>query len=311
VHAIEARRVSKAYKDSRHTALNNVSLNVEPRKIFTLLGRNGAGKTTFIRICATQLMPSAGTISVLGYDALKEPSKIRNLISIVPQEGRPLRALTPWDHVYNWLQIRGEDKKVAREKTENILNKLELYEAKDKPAMNLSGGMKQKILVAMAIATNAQLLFLDEPTIGLDPVSRRQVWSAIKDWKKDGGSILLTTHYMDEAEMLSDNIVIIDNGHLIAKGTMRELRKFIPQNIRVDIAKDGIDVDLLRSYGSIVDTGTDTIRVFTFESTIKELSEFALKRNLSFTISPVTLDDVFVSLVANSVGTVGHNDLID
>jgi ABC-2 type transport system ATP-binding protein len=311
VHAIEARRVSKAYKDSRHTALNNVSLNVEPRKIFTLLGRNGAGKTTFIRICATQLMPSAGTISVLGYDALKEPSKIRNVISIVPQEGRPLRALTPWDHVYNWLQIRGEDKKVAREKTENILNKLELYEAKDKPAMNLSGGMKQKILVAMAIATNAQLLFLDEPTIGLDPVSRRQVWSAIKDWKKDGGSILLTTHYMDEAEMLSDNIVIIDNGHLIAKGTMRELRKFIPQNIRVDIAKDGIDVDLLRSYGSIVDTGTDTIRVFTFESTIKELSEFALKRNLSFTISPITLDDVFVSLVANSVGTVGHNDLID
>jgi ABC-2 type transport system ATP-binding protein len=311
VHAIEARRVSKAYKDSRHTALNNVSLNVEPRKIFTLLGRNGAGKTTFIRICATQLMPSAGTISVLGYDVLKEPSKIRNVISIVPQEGRPLRALTPWDHVYNWLQIRGEDKKVAREKTENILNKLELYEAKDKPAMNLSGGMKQKILVAMAIATNAQLLFLDEPTIGLDPVSRRQVWSAIKDWKKDGGSILLTTHYMDEAEMLSDNIVIIDNGHLIAKGTMRELRKFIPQNIRVDIAKDGIDVDLLRSYGSIVDTGTDTIRVFTFESTIKELSEFALKRNLSFTISPITLDDVFVSLVANSVGTVGHNDLID
>jgi ABC-2 type transport system ATP-binding protein len=311
VHAIEARRVSKAYKDSRYTALNNVSLNVEPRKIFTLLGRNGAGKTTFIRICATQLMPSAGTISVLGYDVLKEPSKIRNVISIVPQEGRPLRALTPWDHVYNWLQIRGEDKKVAREKTENILNKLELYEAKDKPAMNLSGGMKQKILVAMAIATNAQLLFLDEPTIGLDPVSRRQVWSAIKDWKKDGGSILLTTHYMDEAEMLSDNIVIIDNGHLIAKGTMRELRKFIPQNIRVDIAKDGIDVDLLRSYGSIVDTGTDTIRVFTFESTIKELSEFALKRNLSFTISPITLDDVFISLVANSVGTVGHNDLID
>ena len=311
MYAIEARRVSKAYKDSRYAALNNVSLNVEPRKIFTLLGRNGAGKTTFIRICATQLMPSAGTISVLGYDALKEPSKIRNVISIVPQEGRPLRALTPWDHVFNWLQIRGEDKKIAREKTENILHKLELYEAKDKPAMNLSGGMKQKILVAMAIATNAQLLFLDEPTIGLDPISRRQVWSAIKDWKKDGGSILLTTHYMDEAEMLSDNIVIIDNGQLIAKGTMRELRKFIPQNIRVDIPRDGIDADLLRSYGSIVDTGTDTIRVFTFESTIKELSEFAIKRNLSFTISPITLDDVFVSLVANSVGTVGQNDLID
>ena len=311
MHAIEAIRVSKAYKGSTYAALNNVSLNVETKQIFTLLGRNGVGKTTFIRICATQLMPSAGTVHVLGYDILKEPSKIRNIVSIVPQEGRPLRALTPWDHVYNWLQIRGEDKKVAREKTEKILRKLELYEAKDRPAMNLSGGMKQKVLLAMAMATNAQLLFLDEPTIGLDPVSRRQVWSAIKDWKKEGGSILLTTHYMDEAEMLSDNIVIIDNGHIMAQGTMRDLRRFIPQNIRVDIAKDGIDTDILKSYGSIVDTGTDTIRLLTFESTIKELSEFAIKRSLTFTISPITLDDVFVSLVGNSVETVSHDAAVD
>jgi ABC-2 type transport system ATP-binding protein len=311
MHAIEAISVSKAYKGSTYSALNNVSLNVETKQIFTLLGRNGVGKTTFIRICATQLMPSAGTVYVLGYDILKEPSKIRNIVSIVPQEGRPLRALTPWDHVYNWLQIRGEDKKAAREKTEKILRKLELYEAKDRPAMNLSGGMKQKVLVAMAMATNAQLLFLDEPTIGLDPVSRRQVWSAIKDWKRQGGSILLTTHYMDEAEMLSDNIVIIDNGHMMAQGTMRDLRRFIPQNIRVDIAKDGIDTDMLKSYGSIVDTGTDTIRLLTFESTIKELSEFAIKRSLSFTISPITLDDVFVSLVGNSVETESHDAAAD
>ena len=308
---IEAVNVSKIYKGSRNMALKNLSLSIEHGTIFTLLGRNGAGKTTFIRICATQLMPSAGTVYVLGYDILKEPSKIRKIVSIVPQEGRPLRALTPWDHVYNWLQIRGEDKKVAREKTEKILHKLELYEAKDRPAMNLSGGMKQKVLVAMAMATNAQLLFLDEPTIGLDPVSRRQVWSAIKDWKKQGGSILLTTHYMDEAEMLSDNIVIIDNGHLMAQGTMRDLRRFIPQNIRVDIAKDGIDTDILKSYGSIVDTGTDTIRLLTFESTIRELSEFAIKRSLSFTISPITLDDVFVSLVGNSVETVSHDAAVD
>ena len=311
MHAIEAIRVSKAYKGSPYSALNNVSLNVETKQIFKILGINGVGKTTFIRICATQLMPSAGTVYVLGYDILKEPSKIRKIVSIVPQEGRPLRALTPWDHVYNWLQIRGEDKKAAREKTEKILRKLELYEAKDRPAMNLSGGMKQKVLVAMAMATNAQLLFLDEPTIGLDPVSRRQVWSAIKDWKKQGGSILLTTHYMDEAEMLSDNIVIIDNGRMMAQGTMRDLRRFIPQNIRVDIAKDGIDTDILKSYGSIVDTGTDTIRLLTFESTIKELSEFAIKRSLSFTISPITLDDVFVSLVGNSVETVSHDAPVD
>jgi ABC-2 type transport system ATP-binding protein len=214
----------------------------------------------------------------------------------------PLRALTPWDHVYNWLQIRGESRSIAKEKTEDILHNLELYEAKDKPAMNLSGGMKQKILVAMAMAADAELLFLDEPTIGLDPISRRQVWSAIRRWKKGNRSILLTTHYMDEAEMLSDYIVIIDNGHIIAEGTISDLRKFIPQNIRVDIAKIGINSEMLTRYGSVLDTGTDNLRVFTFESSIKELSEFAIKRNLSFTVSPITLDDVFVSLVGEGYG---------
>jgi len=242
-------------------------------------------------------LPSSGYINILGCDILGEPDKVRNLISIVPQEGRPLRALTPWDHVYNWLQIRGESRSVAKAKTEDILHNLELYEAKDKPAMNLSGGMKQKILVAMAMAADAELLFLDEPTIGLDPISRRQVWSAIKRWKKGNRSILLTTHYMDEAEMLSDYIAIIDKGHIIAKGTIRDLRKFIPQNIRVDIAKNGINSEMLTRYGSVLDTGADSLRVFTFESSIKELSEFAIKRNLSFTVSPITLDDVFVSLV--------------
>ena len=295
--AISADGVSKRYKGLSQTALSNVSLTAESGQIYTLLGRNGAGKTTFVRICATQLLPTQGRIQVLGYDAIKEADKVRRLISIVPQEGRPLRALTPWDHVYNWLQIRGEKKQVAREKTELILQKLDLYDAKDRPAMNLSGGMKQKILVAMAMAVDAQLLFLDEPTIGLDPVSRRQVWSSINEWKKEGKSILLTTHYMDEAETLSDNIVIIDNGRVIAKGTIKELRTTIPQNLRVDITKDNIDTEVFKSFGSIIESSDDTIRIFTFESAIKELTELAVKKNLSFTVSPITLDDVFVSLV--------------
>ena len=295
--AISAEGVSKRYKGLSHTALCNVSLAAESGQIYTLLGRNGAGKTTFVRICATQLMPTEGRIQVLGYDIIKEADKVRKLISIVPQEGRPLRALTAWDHVYNWLQIRGEKKQIAKEKTERILQKLDLYDARNRPAMNLSGGMKQKILVAMAMAVDAQLLFLDEPTIGLDPVSRRQVWSSIKDWKKEGKSILLTTHYMDEAEMLSDNIVIIDNGRVIAKGTIKELRTIIPQNTRVDIARDNIDTEIFKSFGSVIDSGADTIRIFTFESAVKELTELAIKKNLSFTVSPITLDDVFVSLV--------------
>ena len=290
------------YKGAHKAALNNLSLEVEAGSVFTLLGRNGAGKTTFVRMCATQLMPTAGEIRVLGYDAIRQAKQVRDLICIVPQEGRPLRALTPWDHVYNWLKIRGEGKQAAKDKTSDILHRLELYEVRDRPAMNLSGGMKQKILVAMAMATDAKLLFLDEPTIGLDPVSRRQVWAAIKDWKGKGGSILLTTHYMDEAEVLSDYIVIIDRGSIIAQGTIQDLRKVIPQNVRVDIARDGLDAEALMSYGSVVETGAGTLRVFTFESAARDLSELAIKRNLPFTVSPVTLDDVFVHLVGGGIG---------
>ena len=112
----------------------------------------------------------------------------------------------------------------------------------------------------------------------------------------------MTTHYMDEAEMLSDYVVIIDKGKVITQGTIQELRRVIPQNIRVDIARDGLDIDALEPYGSVVDTGAGMLRVFTFESAVRELSELALGRNLAFTISPVTLDDVFVYLVGGGIG---------
>lgn len=302
MHAIEAYNLSKIYKGTHVPALDNISLKIEQGQIFTLLGRNGAGKTTFVRICATQLLPTSGTLKVLGYDVISQAENIRKFISVVPQEGRPLRALTPWDHVYNWLKIRGEEKFIAKIKTEKILERFELLKVKDKPAMNLSGGMKQKILVAMATAVDVDLLFLDEPTIGLDPVSRRQVWNLMQDLKKEGKTILLTTHYMDEAEILSDRIVIIDNGKIVKEGNINDLRKIIPQNIRMDISKKNIvDIEKLKDYGNVVEIGTDIIRLFTFESSIGELSNLAIKNKMSFNISPITLDDIFVHLVGDTI----------
>jgi len=302
LYAIEVYNLSKIYKGTHVPALDNISLKIEQGQIFTLLGRNGAGKTTFVRICATQLLPTSGTLKVLGYDVISQAENIRKFISVVPQEGRPLRALTPWDHVYNWLKIRGEEKFIAKMKTEKILERFELLKVKDKPAMNLSGGMKQKILVAMATAVDADLLFLDEPTIGLDPVSRRQVWNLMQDLKKEGKTILLTTHYMDEAEILSDRIVIIDNGKIVKEGNINDLRKIIPQNIRMDISKKNIvDIEKLKDYGNVVEIGTDIIRLFTFESSIGELSNLAIKNKMSFNISPITLDDIFVHLVGDTI----------
>lgn len=303
--AIESFNVSKIYKNSNRKALDDISLQIEEGKISTLLGRNGAGKTTFIRICSTQMLPTSGKILVFGDDVLMSPEKIRTKISIVPQEGRPLRALTPWDHIYNWLRIRGEKKESASQKTSDILQRLDLFSAKDIPALNLSGGMKQKILVGMAMATESPLLFLDEPTIGLDPVSRRQVWSIIKDWKNKGITIVLTTHYMDEAEMLSDSIFIIDEGRVVSKGNMNDLRNTLNYKIRIDIniSKDYNVYDLrnfINSFGKTISMSSDSIRLFTYENNLREISDILVRNNLSFSVSPITLDDIFVNLVGGA-----------
>jgi ABC-2 type transport system ATP-binding protein len=295
--AVEAVKVTKRYKSSLSFAIKNISLEIERGRIFTLLGRNGAGKTTFVRICATQLLPTSGTIKIFDHDLINDTEKIRNYISIVPQEGRPLRALTPWDHVYYWLRIRGTNKNESSTRATKVLQEFELYDVRNRLAMYLSGGMKQKILVAMAMATDSKLLFLDEPTIGLDPVSRRQVWKAIKEKKESGTTILLTTHYMDEAEQLSDDIVIIDKGVIISQGTLSDIRKNIRENIKIEISKSAVDSEVLKSYGTVIDSGTEILKLFTFESNIQELSAIAIKKNFFFKVSPITLDDVFVSLL--------------
>lgn len=305
--AVESFNVNKLYKGSHKKALDDVSLKIESGRISTLLGRNGAGKTTFVRLCSTQLLPTSGKIFVFGEDVVSSPEKVRKIVSIVPQEGRPLRALTPWDHIYNWLKIRGECNNSASRKTSEILNRLDLYSAKDVPVLNLSGGMKQKILVGMAMATEAPLLFLDEPTIGLDPVSRRQVWSIIKDWKNKGKTIVLTTHYMDEAELLSDSIFILDKGKVISKGNMTNLRNTLNYQIRVDIREsskyNNRDIKaMFYSFGKVIEISSNSIRLFTFESNLKEISELAMDNNLSFAVSPITLDDIFVNLLG------GHAD---
>ena len=303
--AIESFNVSKIYKNSNRKALDDISLQIEEGKISTLLGRNGAGKTTFIRICSTQMLPTSGKILVFGDDVLMSPEKIRTKISIVPQEGRPLRPLTPWNHIYNWFRIRGEKKESASQKTSDILQRLDLFSSKDIPALNLSGGMKQKILVGMAMATESPLLFLDEPTIGLDPVSRRQVWSIIKDWKNKGITIVLTTHYMDEAEMLSDSIFIIDEGRVVSKGNMNDLRNTLNYKIRIDIniSKDYDVYDLrnfINSFGKTISMSSDSIRLFTYENNLREISDILVRNNLSFSVSPITLDDIFVNLVGGA-----------
>src|SRR5713226_662581 len=170
--AIEAVSLSKIYHRSKTLALADITLTIRRGEIFTLLGRNGAGKTTFLRIAATQLMPTKGQMSVLGHDARDEPFQIRSKIAVVPQEGGTIGPLTPWDHIYLTLLARGLTRKEAHQRAEKTIEQLELTEYRNQPADSLSGGLKQRVRVAMAVDRDADLIFVDEPTLALYPVSR-------------------------------------------------------------------------------------------------------------------------------------------
>jgi len=298
---IDAREVVKYYRKKKEPALDNLNLSIKEGQIFTLLGRNGAGKTTFLRIATTQLLPTSGTVTVFGLDVQKDPKEIRRRIAITPQEAKPLWTLNAYDHVLLSLLMRGESVSSASVKSKRVLDTLELSEYAKVHSEELSGGLRQRILIGMTIACDVELMFLDEPTIGLDPVGRRKVWNELIRLKQEEGkTIVLSTHYMDEAEALSDELAIIDHGHVLARGTPAEVcSKHLGSRIRVDVAS-GFSDDELDAYGKVIKFG-NLSRVFVDEPTAEQISKDALSRKASISISPVTLDDVFVEIVGSGI----------
>ena len=297
--ALHAQELTKVYKKSKIPAVDNLSVEIAGGQIFTLLGRNGAGKTTFLRISSTQLMPTSGKVTVLGLDAVKEAKALRERIAITPQEAETIYPLTPRDHVMLSLRMRGMDKSRAVERAQAAIDALELTKVADMNADWLSGGLRQRVMVAMALATEAELIFLDEPSIGLDPVNRRRVWDQLTQLKKEGRTIILTTHYMDEAEALSDNLVIINKGRIVAEGTPQSVKaSFTKRSERVDVDSSFTENEL-ESYGQVVRIA-GRYRVLTDSNGAKSLSEEAVARGASISISRVTLDDVFVDIVGEA-----------
>ena len=227
---IEIKNLTKRYADGT-VALDKLNLKLNKR-ITAILGRNGAGKTTTIRILSTQLLPTSGSASINELDVVKDAPLVRDIISSIPQEIRPWSYANPYDHVAMYLNARGIPPDEIAPLTEKALKDLNLWHVRKKPAANLSGGMRRKVFVAMALASKAEVIFLDEPTTGLDPTSRMEVWSAIKKLKSS--AIIITTHYMEEAKELSDEVVLIDNGKKLAQGTVAELLKRFGKNVRVE-----------------------------------------------------------------------------
>ena len=299
MRALQAVSLSKTYRRAKQPALDGLDLEIEAGQIFTMLGRNGAGKTTFLRIASTQLMPTSGRVTVLGLDAVKDAKQLRDKIAIAPQEAETIYPLTPRDHVLLGLRMRGIEKREAEERAQAALEDLELTEVADVNSDWLSGGLKQRVIVAMVVRTDAELVFLDEPTIGLDPLNRRRVWEQLTSLKRSGKTIVLTTHYMDEAEALSDNLVIINKGRVMAAGTPQSVKAAVTdKTTRVEVS-DKFNQSELARFGHVVPIA-GRYRVLTDSGGAKELGDEAVARNARIAMSPVTLDDVFVDIVGKS-----------
>ena len=299
--AIVARELTKEYKGSHgKRALDRVTLDIQQGEIFGLIGRNGAGKTTFLRIAGTQLLPSAGQIEVLGYDAVSQANAVRDRVAVIPQESRPFFYATPFEHVYYYLTLRGFPAGEAKKRALDTLGRLGLAKGKDTVLWKQSGGLRRRVLVAMALASNAELLFLDEPTTGLDALARRDVWLAVEEAAEEGRTVLLTTHYLEEAQLLSQHLAILNEGKVLAIGTLDELVAKVQWPFRVALTGGGFSAEELASFGQSTAIG-DSHVVFTTQGGAEDLTRLALSRGIRAVAGPVTLEDLFVQLVGGSV----------
>ncbi len=300
LRAEDVRKVYRSRTGPGVEALRGVSLGFRKGERIALLGRNGAGKTTFLRIASTLLIPTSGRIDVFGFDVVETPEKVRPLIAVVPQEGKPFFHLTPREQVYCYLRARGIDRETAKARTEEALEKMGLQEVADRLSVTLSGGQKQRAMVATVLATEAPLLFLDEPTIGLDPFARRAVWDVLRDLTRKGSTVLLTTHYLDEAEALAERLYIVEEGRILFEGTAEEAKRQIGGTLRVSVENGGNHRELFASFGQCVAEGTSLYIIMEPER-IHEAMDVALRNHLSATVGPVTLEEAFLTIVGRSI----------
>ena len=220
-YAILIENLTKKFEDK--VALENLTLKIAKGELFGLLGPNGAGKTTAISIACGLLTPTSGTVNILGYDNQKETQKVKEQIGVCIQETAIYPYLTGKENLELFGKLYGMNKKAIKERSTMLLDKMGLSDDAKRVTAKYSGGMKRRLSLALALIHDPQIAFLDEPTVAMDPQSRHAVWDFVKTQKAQGKTIILTTHYMEEAEELCDRVGIIDHGKLIALGTTKEL----------------------------------------------------------------------------------------
>jgi ABC-2 type transport system ATP-binding protein len=220
---LEVKNLVKKYGD--FTAVKGISFDIKEGEIFSLLGPNGAGKTTTISMLSTLYTPTSGEATVGGHSITKEPMAVRNLIGVVPQELALYDDLTARENLVFWGQMYGLSGSSLKTRVDEVLEQIGLTDKAKNRVKTYSGGMKRRVNIGVGLLHKPSLLFMDEPTVGIDPQSRRAILDSVKSLNQQGMTVLYTTHYMEEAEELSDRVGIIDHGDLIALGTQDELKK--------------------------------------------------------------------------------------
>jgi ABC-2 type transport system ATP-binding protein len=225
--AISVEHLTKKFGD--FTADDDLNFQVERDEIFGILGPNGAGKSTLIRLLTTLLVPTSGHAFVMGHDVAKETNKVRHEIGVIPQANTVDGDLSAWESLDLYGRFYEMPKKDRRERADELLHAVGLWEWRDKPAGTYSGGMRRRLEIARGLIHRPRVFFLDEPTTGLDPQSRRVIWELLEKLRTGGDlTILICTHYMDEADRLCDRLAIVDHGKIAALGTPRELKESVP-----------------------------------------------------------------------------------
>jgi ABC-2 type transport system ATP-binding protein len=294
-------------------ANDRIDLTVHPGEIVAVLGPNGAGKTTLLRQIAGQLLPTSGTIDIAGVDMVLHPRAAKEFLSVIPQECQPKDNLTVEEHVRYFALLKGAERKTLRGEVDRLLLETGLESERRKLVRELSGGLKRRVLIAVALAgRQVRLLLLDEPTTGVDPEARRSVWRLIDTLRTRNVAVLLTTHYIEEAEYLADRVVVVHHGRFVASGSPDEIRRRLPYGGRLEIR--GLD-HLSPSARAVVDDLERRFRVAfragnaerleipdPFQPAIvAELARLTAE-GVPATLAPVSLEDAYLAIVGQEGG---------
>ena len=304
--------LTKVYAGTDFRAVDELNLSVAVGEIFGLLGPNGAGKTTTAGMLTTRVIPTSGRAFVGGIDVVEHPTAAKQVIGVVPQSNTLDRSLSVWENLYFHGRFFGMSAKTARAEASRLLEQFRLSERAKEPVAALSGGMAQRLMVARAIMHRPATLFLDEPTAGLDPQSRLALWEILGELNEQGQTILLTTHYMEEADELCDRLAIIDHGHLLTLGTPTELKTATGADTIVTVTAQGDLDELAKVLAAEVPGAQGATRV---EGTVLvEVRDqggvlpivFAVAERNGFHVSDVsvaepTLETVFINLTGKDL----------